>query len=134
MSARRSSSKPAAAGCGKACQLKSPKVRKRRLKLPKWDENTGIANLDPGEKAFIAEECAERIEKGWSQEELADRARVSRSCVRHLEERRSGPPLRVALRIAGAFGKMLDPFIEAGRKRLRVGLTGLFFPEMLACL
>jgi len=134
MSARRSSSKPAAAGSGKACRQKKPKPGKSRLKLPKWDENTGIANLEPVEKAFIAEECAERIEKGWSQEELADRAQVSRSCVRHLEERRSGPSLRVAKRIAEAFGKMLDDFIEAGRARLWPGLTGLFSPEMLACL
>jgi putative transcriptional regulator len=118
MSARRSSSKPAAAGSGKASKPNKPQARKGRLKVPKWDEKTGIANLDPGEKAFIAEECAERIEQGWSQEELAERANVSRSCVRHLEERRSGPSLRVALRIAQAFGKMLDPFIQAGRSRI----------------
>lgn len=105
-----------------------------RLKLPKCDENTGIANLDPDEEAFIAEERAERLEQGWSQEELAARSQVSRGCVRHLEERRSGPSLRVALRIARAFGKKLDLFLEAGRQRIHIGLTGLFPLEMLSCL
>jgi DNA-binding XRE family transcriptional regulator len=113
---------------------KKGRKSRSRLKLPKWDENTGIANLDPDEVAFIAEERAERLERGWSQEELASRAEVSRGCVRHLEERRSGPTLRVAVRIVRAFGKELDTFLDAGRHRIHAGLTGLFPLEMLSCL
>lgn len=107
---------------------------KSRLRLPEAEGKMSTINLDADEEAFIAEERAERLERGWSQEELASRAEVSRGCVRHLEERRSGPTLRVAIRIVRAFGKELDTFLDAGRHRIHVGLTSLFPLEMLSCL
>jgi DNA-binding XRE family transcriptional regulator len=104
---------------GRAAVAKGKPAQKRHapLRPPVISAAEGIADLDEDEEAFIQEEIAERVERGWSQVELAKQAGISRGMVKHLEHRRRGPSLRIALHITRAFGSGVDAFIQAGRLR-----------------
>ncbi len=49
-----------------------------------------------------------RAERGWSQQELADRLEVSRQSVNAIETGRYDPSLPLAFRIAGVFGLAIE--------------------------
>lgn len=55
-----------------------------------------------------------RAERGWSQQELADRAGVSRQTINAVETERYEPSLSLAFRLASIFGGTVE---------------GLFTPE-----
>jgi regulator of PEP synthase PpsR (kinase-PPPase family) len=50
-----------------------------------------------------------RAERGWSQQQLADRLEVSRQSVNAIETGRYDPSLPLAFRIAELFGLTIDP-------------------------
>ena len=117
MRSKTDSDSPQAGRRAAAAKRKPAGKRHMPLRPPVIPQEEGIANLDEDEEAFIREEIAERVERGWSQEELAGRAGVSRGMVKHLEHRRRGPSLRIALHIIRAFGSGVDDFLQAGRRR-----------------
>lgn len=49
-----------------------------------------------------------RVEKGWSQDELAQRVEVTRQTIGLIEAGNYNPTLNLCLRIARALGKTLD--------------------------
>ena len=49
-----------------------------------------------------------RVEKGWSQQELADRVEATRQTVGLIEKGEYNPSLKLCLRIAKALGRTLD--------------------------
>ena len=49
-----------------------------------------------------------RAERGWSQQELADRLEVSRQSVNAIETGRYDPSLPLAFRIARVFGLAIE--------------------------
>jgi transcriptional regulator with XRE-family HTH domain len=59
---------------------------------------------------------ARRKRIGWSQETLAVEARVSSSCVRHLERGRSTPTLITLLKLSQAMGVDLAVLLRKAQK------------------
>lgn len=55
-----------------------------------------------------------RAERGWSQQELADRLEVSRQSVNAIETGRYDPSLPLAFRIAGAFEMAIEDIFLRG--------------------
>ena len=53
-----------------------------------------------------------RAERGWSQQELADRLGVSRQTVNAIETGRYNPTLPLAFRIARTFGALVEDVFE----------------------
>lgn len=53
-----------------------------------------------------------RAEVRWSQQELADRVGVSRHAILAIENEKHEPSLRLAARIARAFGRPLDEVFD----------------------
>ncbi|MBA2871397.1 putative transcriptional regulator [Anoxybacillus calidus] len=53
-----------------------------------------------------------RAEKGWTQQDLAERVGVSRQTIAALEKNKYNPSLILAFRIAHAFGKPLTEIFE----------------------
>ena len=53
-----------------------------------------------------------RAERGWSQQELADRLGVSRQTVNAIETGRYDPSLPLAFRIARTFGALVEDVFE----------------------
>ncbi len=49
-----------------------------------------------------------RVEKGWSQQELADRVEATRQTIGLIEKGEYNPSLNLCLRIAKALGRTLD--------------------------
>ena len=49
-----------------------------------------------------------RVEKGWSQEELAERVEVTRQTIGLIEAGNYNPTLNLCLRMSWALGKTLD--------------------------
>jgi putative transcriptional regulator len=49
-----------------------------------------------------------RVEKGWSQQELADRVEATRQTIGLIEKGEYNPTLRLCLRIAKALDRTLD--------------------------
>lgn len=49
-----------------------------------------------------------RVEKGWSQDELAQRVEVTRQTIGLIEAGNYNPTLNLCLRMARALGKSLD--------------------------
>lgn len=49
-----------------------------------------------------------RVEKGWSQQELADRVEATRQTIGLIEKGEYNPSLKLCLRIAKALGRTLD--------------------------
>ena len=53
-----------------------------------------------------------RAERGWSQQDLAERLEVSRQSVNAIETGRYDPSLPLAFRIADAFGLAIEQIFE----------------------
>ncbi len=49
-----------------------------------------------------------RVEKGWSQQELADRVEATRQTIGLIEKGEYNPSLKLCLRIAKVLGRTLD--------------------------
>ena len=62
---------------------------------------------------------AKRLRLGWSQETLAVNARVSSSCIRHLEIGRSTPTLITLLKLCEAMGMNLANVLRRAQKGRR---------------
>ena len=55
-----------------------------------------------------------RAERAWSQQDLADRLRVSRQTVNAIENERYDPSLPLAFDIAAAFGMRIEELFFPG--------------------
>ncbi|EJU09377.1 XRE family transcriptional regulator [Sphingomonas sp. LH128] len=55
-----------------------------------------------------------RAERGWSQQDLAERLEVSRQSVNAIETGRYDPSLPLAFRIADLFGMMIEEIFQRG--------------------
>ena len=55
-----------------------------------------------------------RAERGWSQQDLAERLEVSRQSVNAIETGRYDPSLPLAFRIAGLFGLPIEAIFQQG--------------------
>lgn len=55
-----------------------------------------------------------RAERGWSQQDLAERLEVSRQSVNAIETGRYDPSLPLAFRIADLFGMAIEQIFERG--------------------
>jgi len=55
---------------------------------------------------------AMRAEKGWSQQELAERLEISRQSVIAIESGRYDPSLPLAFKLAKIFGKKIEEIFE----------------------
>ena len=69
-----------------------------------------------GRKAYIATEIADRIrrlrlERGWTQSELAERVGCSQRAIVYYERSAKYPPAPVLAAMAGAFGLTLDAMV-----------------------
>jgi putative transcriptional regulator len=53
-----------------------------------------------------------RVERGWSQSQLAERLSVSRQTVNAIETERYDPGLPLAFRIARLFGRSIESVFE----------------------
>jgi transcriptional regulator with XRE-family HTH domain len=60
-----------------------------------------------------------RDEKGWSQEQLAERAAMQRSYLADLELGRRNPSVRTLVKVANAFGIHIADLFDGQAKRLR---------------
>lgn len=58
-----------------------------------------------------------RIERGWTQEELADAVGVSRQSINSIERNRYVPSLPLALLFARVFGVPTDEIFKLEKKR-----------------
>lgn len=56
-----------------------------------------------------------RAERKWSQQELADRAGVSRQTINAVETERYEPSLSLAFALAAIFEKPIEEMFEPGR-------------------
>ena len=59
---------------------------------------------------------AARRQRGWSQETLAVAAKVSPSCIQHLEHQRSTPTLMTLLKLAMALEMDLPDLLRAAQE------------------
>ena len=59
---------------------------------------------------------AARKQRGWSQETLAVEAKVSPSCIQHLEHQRSTPTLLTLLKLAQALDMGLPSLLRKAQK------------------
>lgn len=55
-----------------------------------------------------------RAERGWSQQDLAQRLGVSRQTINAIETERYDPSLPLAFRIAALFGEPIEEIFDAG--------------------
>ncbi|EIZ79927.1 XRE family transcriptional regulator [Novosphingobium sp. Rr 2-17] len=55
-----------------------------------------------------------RAERGWSQQELAERLEVSRQSVNAIETGKYDPSLPLAFRIADVFGMAIEDIFQRG--------------------
>ena len=53
-----------------------------------------------------------RAEKGWSQQELADKLEISRQSINAIETGRYDPSLPLAFRLARMFGKPIEEMFD----------------------
>jgi putative transcriptional regulator len=58
-----------------------------------------------------------RVERGWTQEELADAVGVSRQSINSIERNRYVPSLPLALTFARVFGCSTDEIFTLEKKR-----------------
>lgn len=69
--------------------------------------------MAPSDNAFTCHIKQYRLDKGWSQEELAERAGVRRQAIYDLESEKYLPNTAIALRLARIFGcRVEDLFVE----------------------
>jgi putative transcriptional regulator len=57
-----------------------------------------------------------RIERGWTQQELAERVGVSRQSINSIERQRYEPSLTLALKFARVFGRPTDAIFTLGKE------------------
>ena len=57
-----------------------------------------------------------RVERGWTQQELADRLGVSRQSINSIERQRYEPSLTLALKFARVFGRPTDAIFALGER------------------
>jgi len=53
-----------------------------------------------------------RAEKGWSQQELADKLEISRQSINAIETGRYDPSLPLAFRLARMFGRRIEEMFD----------------------
>jgi len=75
----------------------------------------------PVSETQILRLLAERIKmlreaRGWTQEQLAERAAMQRSYLGDLELGRRNPSVRTLVKMANAFGIAIPELFESGRK------------------
>jgi len=75
----------------------------------------------PVSETQILRLLAERIKtlrqaRGWTQEQLAERAAMQRSYLADLELGRRNPSVRTLVKVANAFGIAVPELFETGRK------------------
>ena len=58
-----------------------------------------------------------RVERGWTQQELADQVGVSRQSINSIENDRYVPSLPLALMFARVFGRSTDDIFTLEKKR-----------------
>lgn len=58
-----------------------------------------------------------RIERNWTQQELADRVGVSRQSINSIERERYVPSLPLALTFARVFGRTTDDIFQLEKQR-----------------
>ena len=58
-----------------------------------------------------------RLDRGWTQQQLADAVRVSRQSINSIECGRYVPSLELALAFARVFGRSTDSIFELESKR-----------------
>lgn len=58
-----------------------------------------------------------RVERGWTQQELADHVGVSRQSINSIENDRYVPSLPLALMFARVFGRSTDDVFTLEKKR-----------------
>jgi len=58
-----------------------------------------------------------RVERGWTQQELADQVGVSRQSINSIENDRYVPSLPLALMFARVFGRSIDDIFTLEKKR-----------------
>ena len=58
-----------------------------------------------------------RVERGWTQQELADQVGVSRQSINSIENDRYVPSLSLALMFARVFGRSTDDIFTLEKKR-----------------
>jgi len=56
-----------------------------------------------------------RAERGWSQQELAERVGVSRQTINAVETERYEPSLSLAFKLAAIFATTIEELFEPGR-------------------
>lgn len=105
--------------------LPAKRRRRKKRKAVRPSKQDHQVQLEPVEVAFAEAEEKERAAHGWSINEVAERADVKRGTIQHVEHRRRGVSLRVASRIAGAYGRKLGAFLEVSGKVFNVLLQGL---------
>lgn len=59
-----------------------------------------------------------RAERGWSQQDLAERLQVSRQTINSLERGRYDPSLPLAFAIAALFGRRIEEVFSPGEPPL----------------
>jgi putative transcriptional regulator len=57
-----------------------------------------------------------RVERGWTQQELADRVGVSRQSINSIERQRYEPSLTLALKFARVFRRPTDSIFSLGEQ------------------
>jgi transcriptional regulator with XRE-family HTH domain len=57
-----------------------------------------------------------REERGWTQEQFAERAAMQRSYLAELELGRRNPSVRTLVKVANAFGVAVAELLEGGQK------------------
>ncbi|MFS8523886.1 MAG: helix-turn-helix transcriptional regulator [Limnochordales bacterium] len=60
-----------------------------------------------------------RVEKGWTQQELADRVGVTRQTIGLIEKGQYNPTIALCLRLAEVLGKTLDDLFMPQREESR---------------
>jgi transcriptional regulator with XRE-family HTH domain len=75
----------------------------------------------PVSETQILRQLAERIKvlrdaRGWTQEQLAERAAMQRSYLGDLELGRRNPSVRTLVKLANAFGMAVPDLFDSGRK------------------
>jgi ribosome-binding protein aMBF1 (putative translation factor) len=99
--------------------------RKRKRKVVGPSKQDNQVELDPVDLAFAEAEVKERAARGWSIDEVAERATVKRGTIQHVEHHRRGISLRLANRIAKAYDHTLGTFLDLSGKVFSTLLEGV---------
>ncbi|MBE7497319.1 MAG: helix-turn-helix domain-containing protein [Verrucomicrobiaceae bacterium] len=110
-------------GGAKPGEKRRRRKRKRKVVGPSKQDNQ--VELDPVDLAFAEAEVKERAARGWSIDEVAERATVKRGTIQHVEHHRRGISLRLANRIAKAYDHTLGTFLDLSGKVFSTLLEGV---------